>query len=387
MKILLQIKYSSQTKFLLLASILCCSIATSPVYSTDIDSLKNLLQSAKGGRRITLLNEISAAYAEKFPENAITYASDAFQLAVKEDNKKEEARALKLLADAAYYLNNFQDAIGYYERSAAVTEKLSGRESYEYLSRTGDIGYCYLRMNNNEKALGYFIAALELSEKTGIPEEIATNNNNIGTIYAEWGDYGTAITCFQKAMEIDKKSGKNELISTDLNNIGKLYESWGKYEQAIRCYTEALRIDEKSGNRKKIALRWNNIGMAFKEWGKYDTALTWLQKSLELERSLGDMEKIGKRLFNIGSIFFSMRQFDKSLVYYDQALGIFEKVKADDDLAILYNSFGNYYLEKQDYVRAIENLQRSGELALKNHLRPVILNNYLLLSRAYEKSY
>jgi tetratricopeptide (TPR) repeat protein len=355
-------------------------------YASDPDSLKKLLPAARGNNKIILLNQIAEAIVEEHPENAISYASESYQLAHRQNNLAEEAKALKLLADAAYYLNNFQDAAGYYQQSADVSEKQAGRESTEFLSRMGDIGFCYLKMNRYEKSLEYFTTALELSQKTGNLEEVAINNNNIGTIYAEWGDYGKAISYFRKAMDIDNQLGKKEVISTDLNNIGKLYESWGKYDQAIKYYNDALAIDQKAGNNKKIALRLNNLGLAHKALGKFREALGYFDKALEIERALGDMSKIGKRLYNIGITYFAMGQQETALTYFNQSLVIFQKMEMNDDLARLYNSFGNYYLQKNEFVPAIENLQKSQEIAVRNNLKPLQINNYQSLSVAYNKT-
>jgi len=49
-----------------------------------------LLPGSTGQKRIVLLNDISAALAEEFPEKAISYSSEAYQLA--KTGKESERR-------------------------------------------------------------------------------------------------------------------------------------------------------------------------------------------------------------------------------------------------------------------------------------------------------
>ena len=118
----------------------------------------------------------------------------------------EKAQALYNLAESSLNMDNLQEAIRFYQQSAEVEMMVAGTDSRNYIDRMGDIGYCYLMLNQYEKALNYFEKGRDLAIKTNYTEEAANNYSNIATIYVEWGDYGKAITHFQKAITHPKVS-------------------------------------------------------------------------------------------------------------------------------------------------------------------------------------
>jgi tetratricopeptide (TPR) repeat protein len=357
-----------------------------PSRAVNVDSLRRLLPGSKGNEKVILLNKLAGAFAEDSTGIAADYANEALKMARTEGYRKEEAYSLKLLADIAFNQNDFKTAIRFYTQSAEAEQRYRGTKTEEYVSRTGDIGYCYLMQNDYVHAMEYFQLALDLAKRGEIEEEIASNYSNIGTIYVEWGDFGKAIDNFRHAMEIDRQASRDDQISIDLNNIGKVYELWGKYELAVHYYQEALGIEQKADNKARIAVRLNNLGTVCKAWKKYPEALDYLQQALEIERSLGDTEKVGKRLAYIGSTYLAMREYPKSYAFLNQALPILTKMDLHDELARLHNSFGKYFLAMKDYPRAIEHLKMSQVHAIASNLRPLQISNYETLSAAWEKS-
>ncbi len=360
--------------------------AFSTFAAKDIDSLLQLLPAGKGLERVKLLNDIAWEYLEDKPEQSIKYATEAVKLSRAMKNLKEEARSLYILADAAYYLDNLDEAIVFYLKSAEIEKQVGGRESKEYLDRIGDAGYTYYISDHQLEALKYLQECLELSIQTGYDSQAAAMYSNIGSIYAEWGDYAKAIESNQKALIIDRRIGEPSQIATDLNNIGKIYEMWGKFHEAVRYYHESLELAKSMGNQAMIAVRLNNLGTVNKAWKKYPQALDFFQQALEIERKMGSMEKVGRRLTNIAATYLSMKQYDKCLAYLNQASPIVKKSNLIDDLARLYSVFGNFYLSTHDYSKAIAYFSQSQEYAIKNNLKPIQMGNLQNLAEAYEKS-
>jgi tetratricopeptide (TPR) repeat protein len=364
------------------------SLVVSPymAFPVNLDSLTGLLPGKQGIAKIELLNVLAAGSSEEFPEKSIAWSTEALNLSKKSGNRLQEEKALKNLGDAALSMANYPEAINYFQQSADIEEKLSGKKSHEFVDRMADVGYCYLMESQYENALRYFQQAADLAQQTGYFEEVANNYSNIATIYVEWGDYALATEYFQKVMDIDKKAGRTDKISNDLNNVGKMYELWGKFNQAIEYYQEALKIELKTGNKARIAVRLNNIGSALKAAGRYEEALYHFQQALEIERSLGNLEKVGKRFHHIGNTYFAMKQYDKCRTYLEQALAIYRKMDLKDDMARLYNSFGSYYLATGSTAKAIGMLEESQVMAKRNNLKPLQIDNFRLLARAYEQT-
>ena len=360
-------------------------IETTSIANTS-DSLVALLPGSSGGERIELLNLLAKDLAEKNPSEALHYAEQALSYAHESGFRSQEAVALKNLADAYYYSEDYSQAIDYYTKSSEVILAISGEENSEYILRMGDIGYCYNMMDQSVKAYHYFMKELNLASKTGFMDELASAHNNLGFIYTEWGDYSEAAEHFKSALEIDKAAGITTYLSTAYNNLGKVYELWGKFDEAISWYTEALRIDEERGNTVDIAVRLSNIGSIYVTWKKPHDALAYFERALELERQLGDGAKTGRRLAYIGVAWLELNNHDQAISYFRQALPFFQSRGLDHDLARLYNSMGKYYLSTGDYTEALNHFQQSQELALLHGLKPLIMSNYKEMSVVFEKT-
>jgi tetratricopeptide (TPR) repeat protein len=350
------------------------------------DSLINLLPQFSVERKLESLQLISKELSEDNPSRSLLYCKEALSLARSLGNRRQEAMALRTMADATYYLQDYNSALELYISSARVLKNSGDIENQDYISLVSDIGYCYLVLDKLGEALLYFSEALELSQQQNLPEEIASNYNNLANIYIKWGDYKTAADYYQKAMQIDRENGNMAYISTSLNNLGKVYEHWGKFDQAISYYREAYIIDSVAGNRARIAIRLNNMAVVYKSKGNYQKALQYFEKALEIERALGNNENVGRRLAYIGETWLDLKEYNIAKSYFHQALPLLESGRLTHDLARLYNIMATYEMAINNYNKALEMLQKSQHLAITNGLKPQIINNYRVFYEIYEKS-
>jgi tetratricopeptide (TPR) repeat protein len=352
----------------------------------DNDSLAKVLSVTGRKSRAAILNAVATKQLEAEPGEAIRLASEALKLSREYNDHKAEARALFLIADAHYFLNDQDQAIRFYLASAEVEKKAGGTESEAYASRIGDAGYCYYSSNRYPQGLRLMQESLELSLAGGFESQAASMYCNIGNIYTEWGDYAQAIDNYQKALEIDRRLDDPLQIATDLNNIGKVYEQWTKFDEAVRYYKESLGLARAAGNQAMVAIRLNNIAIVYKEWEKFPEALDYFNQALEIERGLGNMEKVGRRLTYIAATYLASGSHDKCLLYLNQASPLVMSSGQEDDLSRFYNIFGKYYLATGNYKRAVETFLQSQQTALKNNLKPLQMANLKSLAEAYERS-
>jgi len=206
----------------------------------NVDSLENVLTNSSGEDRISILNQLSSYYAVSSPDKSISYASDALSLARDLSDREGEAKALRNMGDSYYYMNNLNEAIVYYAKSANKYFEIGGEGSQDYIGRIGDVAYCYDMLNEYAIALKYYQQNIENATTARNKIEIAANLANAGRIYTIWGEYGKAIECMEKALELDGESGYSDVIATDYNTIGKIFSSWGEHEKAIEYFELAL---------------------------------------------------------------------------------------------------------------------------------------------------
>src|SRR5579871_4660292 len=160
---------------LLLFAILAL-IAVNGLAST-IDSLENVLKTAKGDLKVKTLNELFRNYINSDPVKAIGYAREALTLA-------SEINDLRGMA-ASY--NN--------------------------------LGVAYRNQGALDEALEYYLISLRIYDNEKNADGVATTKNNIGTIYSLKKDYGQAMKYFEESYKAFTQLNEKQKIIGSLNNL------------------------------------------------------------------------------------------------------------------------------------------------------------------------
>lgn len=97
-----------------------------------------------------------------------------------------------------------------------------------------NLGCCYERMGNLQKAISYFKEALNrLGDKKSL-----LPNGNLADCYEALGDYAAAIACYKKNLELEPDN------QTIFKELGFLYQYMGDYKQALSYFQKATDQDE-----------------------------------------------------------------------------------------------------------------------------------------------
>src|SRR6478609_260212 len=182
------------------------ALLASSVYAADpLDSLNNVLKTAKGDQKVKTLNELFRYYINSDPVKAIGYTKEALTLAI-------EINDLKGIA--ASYNNR---------------------------------GVAYRNQGALDQALENYHHALTIYDNLKNKEGIATTKNNIGNIYSLKKDFGQSMKYFEESYALFTEIGDEEKIIGSMNNLGNLHSDLKLYEQALKYYSQAYQLAEKSG--------------------------------------------------------------------------------------------------------------------------------------------
>src|SRR6267378_904120 len=223
--------------FLTLSMLLFSSIAFA---GNPVDSLENVLKTAKGDLKVKTLNELFRAYLNGDPIKATGYTREALSLATQIDDRKGMA--------ASY--NN--------------------------------LGIAYRNQGALDKALEYYLQSLRIYENLENKEGIATSKNNIGNIYTLKKDYGQAMKYFEESHKTFHELGDQQKIIGSMNNLGNLHSDLQLYEQALKYYSQAWQLSVKSG--KQFSDPLNNIGNLYFRQGNYQRAIEYYERALEIAK-------------------------------------------------------------------------------------------------------
>lgn len=162
----------------------------------------------------------------------------------------------------------------------------------------------------------------------------------------------------------------------------KSYYYWGRVnrrfnnvEDAIKNYHTALTAISDLSEHKLLSLIYYDMGVVYMYQKLYDLALDMHKKSYWSLQLYGDSTNSSFILRDIARIYMLKNDLDSSLFYSNKALSLIEK---DNDLVIqasLQRSIAIIHREKGAYRKAMEHIDRSINLGLKERSN---YNNYLI---------
>jgi tetratricopeptide (TPR) repeat protein len=365
-------KYS---KHIILNNSLLLIINVSPQEKNSIiknkaDSLELLLKKRNSKLKPEFLISTAINQMEENPEKALQLADLALAKAQSSGNLYYQSDALKLKADALYYLDSLESSLNAYLLSAETELASDKPRKDSILRRYGDAGYMNFLLGRYKKSIEYHNIALQMSIERNDTAEIATNYSNLGLAYNMLGDYAKSIDHFLQTLRLDKLTGNKENMSTNYNSIGLVYFAWKKFDKAVEFLELALKLDKENKNYEKISIRLSNISRVYLAINNYEKAIKCLEEALEIDRKLKNTSKIAIRLQGLGFAYQSMNKYQTALDYYSEALVIYEKLQMNYKIAGLKIQMGELFLKLKKINEAEEYLKEGLNISKELNLRP-----------------
>ena len=311
-----------------------------PVFSAfaqlnkEIDSIKQLLETATGTNRIILLNNLSEKYQRISIEKTIEVDIENMELCRELGERSSESNVL----------NN--------------------------------LGIDYYMLGDYSKALVYFELSLEIKEEIGDTTAIVKTLNNLGVISQITGNIDKALKYLERSLIFKLRMNDKLSIGKTLNNIGVIYMDCDKLDQARDFYLQALNIYTEIEDKPGMAAVFNNIGQVFDKEKMPDSALYYYQQSLSLKKELDDRRGIGNTLNNIGLVYQQLNQDDKAILNFREAMKIREQIGDKFGIASTMNYIASLHLKSKNYSLALKYYTKSNEIAKSENLRGIIIRNY-----------
>ena len=147
------------------------------------------------------------------------------------------------------------------------------------------LGFLDVFVNLSDRALDYAAQGSEWE---------AILLGNLGLVYQTRGDLNKAEQMLKKSLEIEEKLGRLEGMASDYGNLGLIYLTRGDLDKAEQMHTKALTINEKLGRLEGMASQYGNLGLIYRKRGDFDKAREYWEKALELFNKIGMKPEIEK---------------------------------------------------------------------------------------------
>ncbi len=302
------------------------------------------------------------------PEKALPYYKAAVQLQ-EEGGKTASPVLLEQMAEAHLSLQQPEKSLElYFQLLSLAREKEDATQRKRILEK---IAFIYSASNDLPNSLKYNLELLEVNKQLGDSLSTAATLNVIGNHYKDLNNSDKALESYQAALSMNRLAGKrgeseNNII-TNLMNIGIMYQSKGDSRNAIRSFNEALEIKKKKGSPVEIAVMHNYLASLYLSLGDLREAEKQTQQSISLLKNTDNKRLQSRNYIRLSEIYEKQADYEKALASYQQY-----SILKD---SLLYQEQLQEEKEKLKQFQ-IENTEKEAKLSLIDHeMQALVLRN------------
>jgi CHAT domain-containing protein len=264
------------------------------------------------------------------------------------------------LLDGLYYHSKGMDLVSQSKTHDALISLEKARNIYQELGEEElrglviyQEGQAYRDIKDYEKALVCFKQVLQLSDSLDHLGGKMSALGNIGYCYAKKGEHEKAkcfledsLTCASKMNNGIFNSYLFESLAGLFSEIARDYETRGKYKKALMYYEYSLKFYTFSDNAKLKKLILYQMGMICQKIFQFEKSLDYYHQCLLITRSLKDIREEEFLLIIIAYAYQRMDQYENSTKFFNQALRLNRKTNNFDFaknalFGVGLNSFAN----------------------------------------------
>lgn len=273
------------------------------------------------------------------------------------------------------------------ERYAQLSYQLSkSSNDHNYSIRSlNALGYVYKSKNNFEKAIEYYLEAIDIATNFNAEDRLVFLYNNLGNIYTSISQFESAIENYLKSLQYSRRTNNLNEQAIALNNIGLINYKLGNFEEAIGYYLDALKLRRESNYFEDINTIYVNLALCYNAIGNRQEAINAFNSVLN-NASEPDNPTMIDVYFGLGKTYFDQNQTEEADNFF-----ILAKDLAEESGEIKRLSSIEYYLayiqfNQNNTNKAITLLNNSQKHAMAANSRERLKNNYELFSKIYEKN-
>jgi tetratricopeptide (TPR) repeat protein len=184
-----------------------------------------------------------------------------------------------------------------------------------------NIGSIYFNRGEYEDAHTYFRQALELREKTKIPQDLALTLHNLAETNTYLGQYDEALNQNLRALQLWRTAGDTRGAAIESYSMGKLFEYQGRYGAALNSKQEALNTFRQLHDRSFwMAEIVGGHGDTLAQLGRGEEAQKELEDAISIARELKNRGLMAHILYVEGDTFFYRGDFKSAKDRYERSL-------------------------------------------------------------------
>jgi tetratricopeptide (TPR) repeat protein len=318
------------------------------------DSLETLLKSSEESLRPAILNQLCEL--NRRDPKVFDYANESIRISRLTKNEKEESIALRYLGIAKGFKNDYAGALTSLLESLQIAEKIKAWSTAgEAALNIGTI--YYVIQSNHEKALHYYLKALEHYERDDNKKGIASALSGLGITYTGEKKFDQALETLRKSLAIFEEINEQREIPKIHVNLGTVYKGMEDYSMALKYFNKASEAFADLNNGRGKAHALYATGEIYRIQKNYKEGIRVLNEALALNEKSDHKNSVVDCLLELGLTYMEIEQPLKAEEYLGKVIQIASEIHKKESLSTAYQNLSKISEQKGDYQKAYQYLR------------------------------
>ncbi|NOT75576.1 MAG: tetratricopeptide repeat protein [Cyclobacteriaceae bacterium] len=326
--------------------------------NSDIDSLRKLLPSVTGEKKIRVILDLCWQYRFINADTARQLGLEGLSLAKEAKLKDLEAEALTYVGVTHEAQGNYGEALTFELEALAIRRKLG--DDSRTAKTLNDIGIIYDEKGDYQTSLEYYFEARRIFERLKDASKTAMVITNIGIVLKAQKEFKKVIVLYHEARAIYVSINNKFGIAACDANLGSVYLILDQNDSALYYSLRASREFEEQNVRQFLPSTLCNAGLAYDKIGQQSNARDYMQRALKLNEEYGNKKEIADVLIRLAGIDRRTGMIASGFANVEKGLAIAQKIGASEqilmarqELSQLNEAKGNYKEAYEEHLRYV----------------------------------
>lgn len=282
---------------------------------------------------------------------------DSLKNLLETENNKDSLAWLYLEIGQKYFsVSEFDTAYSYFQNSYRAYSSLKNEKGISdiYLQ----YGLIYEYRGSYDSAFFFYDKAIELKNRIDDKLGLARTYTNVGVAYYYKGEFEKAIPYYEKSIEIKKLINDTLGQASALNNLGLAYMAQNKYFMATQNFINAEKIYNNYPVSQGKLHTLVNLGIVFFEQKQYEKSIEYYRKGEVIAEELLDTFVLATIKLNLGTTYIETENYSEAVKEIQTALNIAYKKKFYDFfIANIHQNLALVQIKTNDLDQALKNAE------------------------------
>lgn len=301
-------------------------------------------------------DKLNAYYAladmirDSVPDVAFTYAIKGYKLSMQENSYPGRAIGRKMLGGYFTMKRKYNLALENYLSAFKLYVKL--HDTLNQIEVLGNIAMIHVQVRKYPEAIIYFKRAVALSEKIENEESIGHYLERIATAYIFMARYDSAMLFLDESLAHYKNVGSIHGMLKIVNSKSAMLMNQRKFHEALALY-HGTDFSSEAEDKYFLGVIYTRIGHCYSELGDHRTSLKYNLMALGERAKANNPTQISSSMINIGGDYLMLKKYDSAMLYIEAGLKQARYYHLPLLMENAYKKLFQYFYRDRDFKTAL----------------------------------